>query len=226
MPVKATPFIKLLQSVLQKSIDERLDQVKSILPPVESGAVKNTNALSRQFVTVLTSVTRSSDITSEQIALAAELRTRVDAIDPKNPDNDKPRIAEDFESKPKSQAPKISDGYEPDFLNLNEALARVQAKYGDIKPPYTEWENARLLQTFLGDGVTIDERSCRQAWLAFAFEFKKRGGSYEKPFTSLFPAQADWVQTAICSVANRNKYCVGTPPPNCLSIEDDLGFRS
>ena len=124
MAVKAVPFIRLLQSVLQKSIDERLGQVKSILPVVESGAVKATGPLSRQFVTVLTSVTRSPDITPEQLAFAAELRHRVDEAfdDPRNPDNKRPTTG-NSESKLKlNLAPKIPDGFDPAFLNIEPPL--------------------------------------------------------------------------------------------------------
>ncbi len=162
MPVKATPFIKLLQSVLQKSIDERLEQIKSILPVLESGAVKATGPLARQFVTVLTSIARSPDTTPEQLAFAAELRQRVDEVfdDPRNPDNKRPTTG-NSESKIKSNlAPKVPDGFDSAFLNVEAAIARVLNKY-QAPPPYTPLGNERILETFLGD-VPLTAESARQ----------------------------------------------------------------
>lgn len=224
MAVKATPYIRALQAILSKSIDERLELLKSIIPTAEKREVKCTESLVRELVRVITSVVKCSDVTPEQLALVAEFRARVDAFDPRNPANDKPRSAEDPESKPrlKPVPPKISDGYDSSFINVAEAIERVVTKYTS-KPYYSDLENDRLIETFLGNGIPLDPKSVRAAYLAFAYSFKDRSGSLEKPFTSLFPSQAVWVQTALCSFINRNH--VSVPTPNCLSFTDDLGFR-
>jgi hypothetical protein len=212
MPVKATPFIKLLQSVLQKSIDERLEQIRSILPSVESGSVKNTEPLARKFVEVLTSVVRSSDATPEQLVLAAEYRSRVSAVDPRNETkSQRPRTEREAyltdlaERKPKAAAPQ-SDGYNASFLDIGSAVDRVISKY-NVPPPYTDLENQRLLETFLGD-VLLTAESAKQIWLHLTTEFKNRGGSATKPFTTIFPPVVIAVQTALCQFVNSRRIAV------------------
>lgn len=226
MALKASIAIKSVKAVLDKPIDARLGLVKSILPTVENGAVKITEPLCRALIKALTTVVRCPDVTPEQLALAVQCRARVDSFDPRNPENKKVRVAEQSSLKPKVEAPTppVTDGFESEFLNINEAIARVEIKYGNAQPRYTDWENQKVLQVFLGDGVPINEHSCRQAWLALAYEFKARGGSYERKFETVFPPQAEWVKTAICSVGNQNKFQIGTPPPSCLTIMEELGF--
>ena len=83
MAVKATPYIKALQAIVTKPISERLELLKSIIPTAEKGEVKNTDGLLRGLVRVLTSVTKDPDATAEDLAIAAEFRSRVEKFDPR-----------------------------------------------------------------------------------------------------------------------------------------------
>src|ERR1700758_2439848 len=87
MAVKATAFIRALQTILNKSIDERLEILKSIIPTAEKREVKNTDGLIRELIRVLTSILRDPNATSEQLAIAAEFRTRVDSFDSRKLEN-------------------------------------------------------------------------------------------------------------------------------------------
>ena len=82
-PVKATASIKTLEAVLDKPIDKRLEALKTTIPSVEQGLVKNTDELARKLITVLTSITRDPSATSDQLAAAAKYRMRVSAFDPR-----------------------------------------------------------------------------------------------------------------------------------------------
>jgi hypothetical protein len=175
------------------------------------------------LIQVLNSIKWDANVTPDQIALVAEYRTRVDSFDPRKPEN---RIAEDEPAadrpKPPKPAPKLLEGYDPSFLNVAEAIERVVGQY-TVKPYYSDFENDRLLEVFLG-GRPLNDYAVVQCWLALAYEFKNRGGSFDKPFASLFPPQADWVQTALASFINRNH--VNVPAPNCLTFMEDVAFRS
>jgi len=118
---------------------------------------------------------------------------------------------------------KQQDGYEPGFLNVTEAIERVVSKYS-VPPPYTDLENQRLLETFLGDSTPLSAHSASQISLHLAQEFKARGDNYSKTFTSIFPPLIVAVQTALCQYVNSRNFAM--PSATCLSMTDDLGFRS
>jgi len=213
--IKATPFIKLLQSVLHKSVDEKLEQVRSILPSVESGAVKSTEPLARQFVMVLTSVSKSPEITPSQLAFAAELRARVDLVDPRS--QSEKTIKSPERPQPEAQSPKLSDGFDRS-INAIEALSRVRLKY-PRQPDWTDLQNENLIQAAL-DTTPIEEHSVQQLWLALACDFKERLGCVE---SSLSP-QTKWLTAAICQIAIARNFQI--PTPNCLTFIEELAFRS
>jgi len=173
----------------------------------------------------LKSVTLPKDLEDEPIEISED-STDIEALalesKPRRPLTEREQYLKELEER----IPKVvkqPDGYEPDFLNVNEAIQRVVLKY-TAPPPYTDLENQGLLETFLGDSTPLNAHSASQISLHLAQEFKARGGNYSKTFTSIFPPVIIAVQTALCQYVNSRSIAV--PPANCLSITDDLGFCS
>jgi hypothetical protein len=229
---------RALNAVLAGDLGARCLSLKKNCAAVENGDIKSTHRLCRMMRLVISSIKEDPTVTPEQLQLCAEYSGRIRVFDPRrnskttdevkhadlNPPTEREEWLQELEAKIPKHV-KQSDGYEPGFLNLNEAIARVRLKHADKQPPNTNSHNDELLRTFLGESIPLDAHSARQIWLSLANEFKKRGGSFEKTFTSLFPQQAAWVQTALCSFSNRQNYDIGSPSPNCLAIMDEIGFR-
>lgn len=110
----------------------------------------------------------------------------------------------------------LRDNYDPDFVDLNEALARVE----DSGIPDTVlgqgWNlqvAAKILQVALGD-TAISERSCDQLWKHIARKFKDEcSGSFEEGHHGgdVLSRTANRILVTICYVANSHRYKVEQP---------------
>ena len=119
----------------------------------------------------------------------------------------------------------IPDGYEKDFLNFDEVIARVTQRYGSAPP---KPDSIELLNTALGT-IPLDGHSARQLWLCLAYRFKELGGAFDTDHyaSKMLPRQAIWIQTSLCYYGNRNDLGLGSNPslPNCFTnVFDQVGF--
>lgn len=207
-----------LKAVQNESIENKILVSKKIIRDLEDHPNEASFRLCRDLRAALKAVTKNPQASAEQISDAGSLLSRVQKLDPRN-HNTKP-VRPDRDETIKPKAP-IFDGFEPGFMNVNEAIGRVTITY-NAPQRYTDLENQRLLETFLGDSTPLDEKSAEQIWLHLSAEFKARGGSYEKTFTSIFPPVIVAVQTALCHFVNSRNIAV--PDSNALSLTDSFGF--
>jgi hypothetical protein len=110
----------------------------------------------------------------------------------------------------------IDDGYDPSFLNLGDALARVENS-GIPDAGFGQGWNvkvaAQILKAALGE-IELSERACDQLWKHLARHFKdERGGSFEDGHHAkeVMSRAANRIQVAICYVANAMKYKIEEP---------------
>jgi hypothetical protein len=110
----------------------------------------------------------------------------------------------------------IDDGYEPDFINLADALARVEQS-GIRDAGFGNGWNlavaAKIVKAALGD-IEISEHSCDQLWKHLARHFKDEcGGSFEDGHhaNEAISRTANRIQTSLCYVANAQKYQIKEP---------------
>jgi hypothetical protein len=109
----------------------------------------------------------------------------------------------------------INDGYDPNFINLDEALARIENS-GIRNAGFGQGWNlqvaAKILQTALGD-TAISEYSCDQLWKALAHRWKDLGGSFEPGHHAcdILSRSANRILVSICYVGNSQKYKVEEP---------------
>jgi hypothetical protein len=110
----------------------------------------------------------------------------------------------------------IDDGYDPDFINLAEALARVEAAQIPDAGFGQGWNvkvAAQILKAALGN-IDLSERACDQLWKRIARHFKDEcGGSYEEGChaNQVMSRTANRIQMALCYVANAMKYKIAEP---------------
>ena len=207
-----------LKAVQSESIENKILVSKKIIRDLEDHPNEASFRLCRDLRAVLKSVAKDSEASAEQISDAGTLLSRVQKLDPRNQKAEPVRSDRDESIKPKDPVP---DGYDEKFINVGDCIDRVTNTYS-TPPRYTDLENQRLLETFLGDSTPLDEHSARQIWLHLSAEFKARCGSYEKPFTKIFPQVIVSVQTALCEFANSRG--IKLPNSNLLSIGDSIGF--
>jgi|ERR1700730_6319183 hypothetical protein len=110
----------------------------------------------------------------------------------------------------------IDDGYDPNFINLDEALARVESS-GIRDAGFGQGWNlqvaAKVLQTALGD-MEISQKSCDQLWKHLARHWKDKcaGGPEDGHHANqVMSRAANRIQVAICYVANSHKYRIEEP---------------
>jgi hypothetical protein len=129
-----------------------------------------------------------------------------------------------YRSYPSTEATIVPDGFEKDYLNFDEVIARVTKRYGSASP---KPDNIELLTTALGM-IPLDGHSARQLWLCLAYKFKEVGGSFDTDHyaSKLLPPQAIAIQTSLCYFGNRNNLGLGSNPslPNCFNVTDQIGF--
>jgi hypothetical protein len=110
----------------------------------------------------------------------------------------------------------IDDGYEPDFINLADALAQVEMAQIPDAGFGKGWSLAiavKILQVAIGDRE-INEYSVDQLWKHLARHFKdKCNGSLKEGHhaNEVMSRAANRLQVAICYVANARKYRVEEP---------------
>jgi hypothetical protein len=110
----------------------------------------------------------------------------------------------------------LRDNYDPNFLNLADALARVENSGIPDAGFGKGWSLAiavKILQAALGD-IEISEHSCDQLWKHLAHHFKdERGGCFKDGHhaNEAMSRAANRLQVAICYVANARKYRVEEP---------------
>jgi hypothetical protein len=110
----------------------------------------------------------------------------------------------------------LRDNYDPNFLNLTDALARVENS-GIRDTGFGQGWNlavaAKIVKAALGD-IEISEHSCDQLWKHLARHFKDEcGGSFEDGHhaNDVMSRAANRLQTSLCYVANSQKYRVEEP---------------
>ena len=110
----------------------------------------------------------------------------------------------------------IDDGYDPSFITLSEALARVENS-GIRDAGFGQGWNlvvaAKIVKAALGD-IEISEYSCDQLWKRLARHFKDEcGGSYADGHhaNEAMSRTANRIQTSLCYVANAQKYQITEP---------------
>jgi hypothetical protein len=110
----------------------------------------------------------------------------------------------------------LRDNYNPNFINLAETLARVEQS-GIPDAGFGQGWNlavaAKIVKAALG-GIEISEQSCDQLWKHLARHFKDEcGGSYEegRHANQVMCRAANRIQTALCYVANAQKYQIEEP---------------
>jgi hypothetical protein len=110
----------------------------------------------------------------------------------------------------------LRDNYDAKFINLTEAMARVENSGIPDAGFGKGWSLAiavKILQAALGDRE-INEYSVDQLWKHLARYFKdERGGSLEEGHhaNEVMSRAANRLQVAICFVANARKYHVEEP---------------
>jgi hypothetical protein len=110
----------------------------------------------------------------------------------------------------------LRDDYDPNFINLAEALARVENS-GIPAAGFGQGWNlavaAKIVKAALG-GIEISEHSCDQLWKHLARHFKDEcGGSFEegRHANEAMSRTANRIQTSLCYVANAQKYQIKEP---------------
>jgi len=110
----------------------------------------------------------------------------------------------------------IDDGYDSSFLNLGDALARIEQS-GIPDTGFGQGWNlavaAKIVKAALGD-IEISEHSCDQLWKYLARHFKDEcGGSFEDGHhaNEAMSRTANRIQTSLCFVANAQKYRIEEP---------------
>jgi hypothetical protein len=110
----------------------------------------------------------------------------------------------------------LRDNYNPNFINLAEALARVENS-GIPDTGFGQGWNvkvaAKILKAALGD-TELSEHSCDQLWKHLARHFKDEcGGSFEDGHhaNEVMSRTTNRIQVAICYVANTMKYKIEEP---------------
>jgi hypothetical protein len=110
----------------------------------------------------------------------------------------------------------LRDKYDPNFLNLADALTRVENSGIADAGRGSGWNlrlATELLQAALGD-IEMSEHACDQLWKHLARHFKDEcAGSYEEGHhaNQVMSRAANRIQTSICYVANARKYRVEEP---------------
>jgi hypothetical protein len=110
----------------------------------------------------------------------------------------------------------LRDSYDPNFLNLTDALTRVEKAGIPDRGVGVGWNLSiatEVLQAALGD-IETSEYSCDQLWKHLARHFKDEcGGSWESGHhaNDVMSRTANRIQTSICYVANARKYRVEEP---------------
>jgi hypothetical protein len=122
--------------------------------------------------------------------------------------------AEDLDAFKKANP--LRDNYNPDFIDLPAALARVEnsgIRDAGFGQGWSLAVAAKIVKAALGD-IEISEHSCDQLWKRLARHFKDEcNGSYEDGHhaNEAMSRTANRIQTSLCYVANAQKYRVEEP---------------
>lgn len=110
----------------------------------------------------------------------------------------------------------IDDGYDPHFINLDEALTRVESsgiRDAGFGQGWSLSVAVKIVKAALGD-IEISEHSCDQLWKHLARHFKDEcGGSFGDGHhaNDVMSRTANRTQVALCYVSNYQKYRVEEP---------------
>jgi hypothetical protein len=208
-----------LKAVKNESIESRLLVSKKIIKDLEDLPNEASFRLCRDLRAVLKSVTKDPQASADQIGDAGSLLARTRDLDPRSNPKEEDEPVEQESTKPEPP-PKISDGFEPGFLDPIASVARVVGHYGSTRPRWTPLENERLLQVALGS-IPLDAHSVVQLWLGLSYDFKTRLNFDE---SSVFP-QSLWITAAICQYVNTRHIYV--PRANCFTnVIEEVSFRA
>lgn len=136
--------------------------------------------------------------------------------------------------KPLRESPR-QDGFDPKFINLDEAFARVisaklfdEGESGTPIPATYSWSlpfAAKVLGVAL-NGATVTQETCQQLWYALQYYWKKQIGSKSVVVgePSGLPMIARGVGMCVCKVSNESKFRIEDAA--CLSFTEAVVFRS